>query len=132
MGYRLPLPTSDSVYVVVEHRNHMGVMTPAPVSLTGGVLAHDFRITNSYDGGNGTGSGQKEITSSVWAMYAGDADQFDAPSYDIKGNDKALWALQNGNFSMYTQTDFNMDGDVNGADKGMWENNNGTFSAVPR
>lgn len=120
-----------TLYVVVEHRGHMGAMSAKSVEIEGGTFTYDFRIENSYDA-NGTGSGQKEIAPGVWAMYTGDTDQNDFPSYDINGSDKDIWAEQNGRFNVYTTADCNLDGDVTGADKTGWIDNNGRFSVVQR
>jgi len=65
-------------------------------------------------------------------MYAGDADQFDFPSYDIQGTDKAIWFDNNGIFDYYFSPDFNLDGDINGQDKSLWFDNNGISSRVPK
>jgi len=120
----------DSVYAVVEHRNHIGIMTPNRVEIINGVLTHDFRTSESYR--DPTGFGQKQLSTGEWAMYAGDVDQSDFPSFDIKGTDKAEWILDNGVFDQYLNTDFDLNGDVNGADKLLWFENNGISSRVPK
>jgi len=119
------------LYVVVEHRSHMGIMTANPVTMTDNRLRYNFTQMNTYTG-NDTGAGQKEILPGIWAMFAGDADQSDFPSYDIKGDDKIGWLELNGSFDMYVPHDFNFDGDINGADKAIWELNNGTSGRVPK
>ena len=124
------VPQTD-VYVVVEHRSHMGIMTANPVTITGNALSYNFTQTNTYNG-NGTGAGQKEILPGFWVMFAGDADQSDFPSYDINGDDKAGWFELNGSFDMYVPYDFNLDGDISGADKALWESNNGISGRVPK
>lgn len=122
---------SDNAYfIVVEHRNHVGVMSPAKVPIINRMLQWDFTSKDSYNIG---ASGQKELTQGVWSMFAGDADQItDVVSYDINGSDKNLWTIDNGKFDIYLNTDFNLDGDVNGADRLLWEFNNGVFSSVPK
>ncbi len=120
----------DSVYVVIEHRNHMGVMSPSAVPIIDGVLNYDFRTTDSYK--DLTSYGQKQLPDGNWCMYAGDGDQSDFPSYDIKGFDKAIWFPENGLFEQYSASDFNLDGDVNGGDKAFWDGNNGVSSRVPK
>ncbi len=121
---------SDSVYVVIEHRNHMGIMTPTPVELFNNQFSYDFRIQNSY---SETALGQKEIFPGIYAMYAGDGSQLgDNPSFQINGSDKIQWTIWNGSFGVYREDDFNLDGDVNGADKSIWHINNGVYSSVPR
>jgi len=124
------LPAPDTaLHIVVEHRNHLGIMSAAPVNYIGDIMYYDFRTTNSY---TGTGSGQKEITSGVWTMYAGDGNQFDAPGYDINANDKIFWSNNNGFFNIYSAADYNLNGDISGGDKSYWQPNNGIFSVVPR
>ncbi len=120
----------DSVYVVIEHRNHMGIMTPQKIPVINNSLSWDFRFSDSYK--DVTSVGQKEILPGVWAMFAGDADQSDFPSFDIKGTDKTLWLNNNGIFQQYMIPDFDLNGDVNGADKALWFENNGVSSRVPK
>jgi len=67
-----------------------------------------------------------------WVMFAGDADQSDFPSFDIKGTDKTIWFDNNGIFDYYFSPDFNLDGDINGQDKSLWFENNGISSRVPK
>lgn len=124
------LSEQDSVYVVIEHRNHMGVMSPTAVNITNDVLIHDFRAGDSYK--DATSFGQKQFDSGEWGMYAGDGDQSDVPSYDLNGNDKTIWLMDNGVFNIYMNIDYNLDGDVNGADKVLWSENNGFSSRVPK
>ncbi len=119
-----------NVFVVVEHRNHMGIMNQNAITLNGDKLEYDFRTQNSFVAIGGVGS--KEIQPGVWAMYGADGDQSDFPSYDIKGSDKIVWRTDNGFFDQYTQGDFDLNGDVNGKDKFLWEENNGLNSRVPR
>ncbi len=120
----------ETPYVVVEHRNHMGIMSATPVPTIGGQLIYDFRIINSYAIG---GSGQKILGQNQWGMIAADGEQrTDILSYDINADDKALWRDANGNFFQYHPTDFDLNGDVNSADNVLWFDNNGLFSGVPK
>jgi len=117
-------------YIVIEHRNHLPVMTPTAVNVNGNTLTYDFKAGNSY---TGSGIGQKEISPGIWVMLAGNGDQFsDVAGYEVTGADKALWQNQNGYFNVYNPTDFNMDSDVNGTDRIIWGVNNGIFSDVPK
>ncbi len=125
------LKTTDpgQVYILVEHRNHMGVMTQDPVMVSNGTLVWDFTTQDSYK--TITGFGSKQIGQGVYAMFAGDNDQLnDVISYDITGLDKIIWTQQNGNFDQYMSSDYNMNGDTNGSDKILWDNNNGISSRV--
>ncbi len=119
-----------SYYIVAQHRNHMAAMSPIKVSPINRQLTWDFTASNGYNAG---GNGQKEITTDVWAMYAGDCNQIDdVVSYDINGKDKSSWLLDNGKFGVYLSSDINMNGDVNGADKAAWLLNNGVFGSIPK
>ncbi len=130
-----PLETTHPgpFYVVVEHRNHMGIMTPQPVTVVNKEIIYDFTAQDSYRDAAGTGVGQKEIAPGVWVMLSGDMAQTnDVVSYDITGADKIIWTDGNGNFDSYRYSDANLDGDTNGSDKIYWEINNGKSSRVPR
>ncbi len=123
--------TPGPYYIVIEHRNHMGVMSPNPVELINGVVSYDFTISDSYK--NITSFGQKQLDTGEWVMYGGDGNQvIDQVSYDINGSDKGIWGDDNGKFNIYKAADYNMDGEVNGADKGIWFDNAGVSSRVPK
>jgi len=121
---------ASPLYIVVEHRNHIGIMTPQPVDVINNTLTYDFRLADSYR--DPTSFGQKQTPTGEWTMYAGDADQSDFPSYDIQGTDKTIWFDNNGVFDYYLSPDFNLDGDINGQDKSLWFGNNGISSRVPK
>jgi len=123
-------PPLSSTYIVLEHRNHMGVMTPQAIGVNNGYLFYDFRIGDSYR--DATSFGQKLMFNGTWCLYAGDSNQNDVPSFDINGTDKSIWFDNNGIFDNYISPDFNLDGDVNGQDKAIWEGNNGISSRVPK
>ncbi len=120
----------DSVYILIEHRNHMGIMTPQKIPVINKSLSWNFGTSDSYK--DATSFGQKEILPGTWAMFAGDADQSDFPSFDIKGTDKTIWLDNNGIFQQYMIPDFDLNGDINGADKALWFENNGVSSRVPK
>ncbi len=127
----LPDTGLDSVYVVIEHRNHVAVMTPDKIPVNNYRLFHDFRSTDSYK--DPTSFGQWEILPGVWGMIAGDGSQEnDLQSYDVGGADKIIWEQMNGRFDEYLPADYNMDGEVNGGDKSIWVPNNGISSRVPK
>lgn len=135
----LPLELGvDSVYIVIEHRNHLGVMSRNYVHIENESLHYDFRIQNSYQGPSGSGSGQVFLGENgnddqVWLMFAGDGDQMaDIQSYEISGFDKIIWFNDNGRFGLYLPSDYNLDGDVSLPDKIYWNRNNGISSRVPK
>ncbi len=125
-----PESLGSSFYVVVEHRNHIGIMTPTAIDVSQGIISYDFRSGDSYTNG---GRGQKEIAPGIWAMFAGDGDQLkDLLGYDINGIDNASWLPVNGSFNIYGFADYNQDGDVSGLDKILWSVNNGIYSSLER
>ncbi len=118
-------------YIVIEHRNHVGVMSDQLVEIVEYGLTYDFRVRESYK--NSTTYGQKQIIPGVFCMIAGDGDQAsDFPSYDITGEDKIVFTKENGKFDLYLPADYSMDGDVSGVDKILWTENNGIHSSVPK
>jgi hypothetical protein len=133
----------QSLYIVIEHRNHLMVMSPDPVSIVDGTLHWNFRTSDSYrqedPPGSGTyiGFGQKEILPGVYAMYAGNGEQtgINPPNEDdtkINANDMLYWESQNNIFGRYLNGDYNMDANCNFDDLIIWEYNNGKFSSVVR
>jgi hypothetical protein len=122
----------EAYYVVIQHRNHLPVMSHEPIPITNDTLHYDFRINQSYTAL--FGFGQKEIEPGKYAMYAGNGDQILAPESpkDINTNDITLWALDNGKHSGYYFQDYDMNGDVNVHDKALWLLNNGVFTDVDR
>ncbi len=122
--------TSEPMYVMIQHRNHIAAMTPQPILITNNTLTYDFRASDSYR--ISTSVGQRQMPNGTWAMLAGDCDQSDTEGYDITGQDKVIWAEFNGSFAQYLPADLNLDGDVTGADKILWGINNGNSSVLPK
>jgi len=126
-------PAITSYYIVVEHRNHLPVMTPTIRQISNNELVYDFTVQNSF---SVTGAGQKQLDNGKWAAFAGNVLQIstgiDINEHrdDITGQDKAEWLIDNGVFDIYLLGDMNLDGDVNGQDKTLWFENNGTSSRV--
>ena len=123
---------SGSYYIVIQHRNHLPVMSPTAITPINGFISYDFTTQNSWAIG---GFGQKQDQNNTWMMFAGNAEQHDSGTpfqqRDINGPDKIEWSRQNGVFSRYEMADINMNGDVTGDDKIIWSNNNGIHSAIP-
>lgn len=126
-----PSTNAVSMYVLVEHRNHMGIMTPQIINTDDCLLQYDFSDEDSYTLSDDLGFGQTSIVPGMWMMHTGDGDQSsDQISYDITGFDKGIWKALNGTPYIYSNADYNMDGDINGNDKGVWQDNNGKASRV--
>ena len=50
---------ASPLYIVIEHRNHIGIMSPQPVDVIGSTLTYDFRWSDSYR--DPTSFGQKQL-----------------------------------------------------------------------
>lgn len=125
------LPVTGTYYALVEHRNHIGVMSPSALSIVNGKIAFDFTAANSYVLMNPPSFGQK-LVNGKWMMYAGDGKKNTQTSnYDINFNDSQLWKIESGLFDQYRLGDFNLDADVNFQDQTLWKANNGKYSGVP-
>ncbi len=128
-SFNVSIPSGlSSVYVMVEHRNHLPIITDQPVPIVNETLTFDFTQTPGY---SGTGSGQKRLGNN-WALFAGNGSQDGATGYDLNALDRSYWALTNGSFGLYHPADYNMDNDVSAGDRILWGINNGTFSGVTK
>jgi hypothetical protein len=115
-------------YVVVWHRNHLGILSStSPLLGTGDIYYYDFStaLTQAYS--ITSGDGYKSIGTGVYGMAGGDANG----DGTIDNADKALWAGQAGTKG-YKATDFDLDTQVNNIDKNevLIENQN-LSSQVP-
>ncbi len=124
-------------YVVVEHRNHLIVMSHVAVPVANGKVTYDFRIQQSYVDdplGFGAFSRQKQILPGKYAMFGGNGQQSmnQNSDTDITFDDRIFWELGNGVFAKYRNSDYNLNGDTNFNDRILWEFNNGKFTSVPR
>jgi large repetitive protein len=123
------LPTG-SYYVVIEHRNHMGVMSHVKVPLSASKITYDFTAQQSYQLTNPPSFGQKAI-GTKFVMYAADGSKATVnDNYDINFKDSQLWKVLSGNFDIYLLSDFNLDADSNFMDNSLWKTNSGRYSGV--
>jgi hypothetical protein len=126
----------DAFFIVIEHRNHLIVMSDTAISIENFTLTYDFRFTQSYHGYTYAeqGRGQKEIKKGIYAMYAGNGDQTKEvySDTDINFDDNVFWGWYNCSTGHYRKGDYNMNGDCNYDDRTIWEYNNGIYSFVPR
>ncbi len=118
-----------SYFVVLEHRNHLPVMSPTVLPVSNNEINYNFSAADSYT--TGLGFGQINV-GSIWMLYSGNGYQLNPIGHEIIGEDIIQWNQDNGLFDTYNQSDFNLNGDVNASDKILWSYNNGIFSAVPR
>jgi uncharacterized repeat protein (TIGR01451 family) len=128
---------AESFYVVIEHRNHLIVMSNAAVPVANGRLTYDFRNKQSYlhdPLSVGTYFAQTEVFPGVFAMHAGNGEQAFSVNDDVDINaaDIAKWINNGAQQRTYNILDFNMDGEVSSLDFDLWERNATKFSSVPR
>ncbi len=123
---------NSTYYVVIEHRNHLIVMSHIPVPVVGGKITYNFKNQQSYRTAP-IFAGQKEILPGVFAMYAGNGQQVTGTSIrDINFDDRTYWELQNGTTGSYKIGDYNLNADCKFNDRVTWEFNLGKFTSVPR
>jgi hypothetical protein len=126
------LVEGNSFYAVLEHRNHLGVMSATPVTIKNQQLSYDFTTQDSYKTTNPPSYGEKKI-GERFVMFAVDAYKAsNSQNYDINSYDFQVWKNENGVFNRYTTGDVNLDGEVNATDIAFWRKNNGIYSKVPR
>jgi hypothetical protein len=114
----------SNLFVVVWHRNHLGIMSAFPLTATGGMYSYDF--TNEID--QAYNSGQKNLGGGYYGMISADA----LPDGTVNFLDKSVWQDQAGSGG-YHSADLNLDGQVNNPDKNdQWNENKGASSSVPQ
>ncbi|NOX48724.1 MAG: hypothetical protein GXO89_17280 [Chlorobi bacterium] len=116
---------TENLYVIVYHRNHLGVMSASALNGFGGTYAYDFTnaLSKAYF------DGQKDLGGGNFGMTGGDSDG----NGTVDGNDKDVnWNSNAGN-SGYFGSDLNLDSQVDNVDKnGVWDGNNGSAATVPQ
>jgi hypothetical protein len=118
--------SAGNYFVVVRHRNHLGVMSAAPVAIGQQSQLYDFSTgTTQYYGGDAY-----KISNNIYAMYSGDVN---ADGY-VTGTDYNILTvdLSNG-VSGYVMTDLNFDTYVTGTDYNILTTNlkDGVSSKIP-
>ena len=116
---------TESLFVVVWHRNHVGIISANALNRTGNVYSYDFSLSEMQVlGGN---IGYKQIVSGTWGMAGGDADA----NGTVENADKTIW-LQNAGTAGYNASDYNMDIQINNNDKNdIWFKSIGKDSRIP-
>lgn len=116
----------DNVYVVVWHRNHLGIISAYPLTQTKGTLSYDFTTgpNKTYGGADAV----KELAPGIWGMISGDSDG----NGMIDDSDKtSAWSLQAGT-ALYSGCDLNMDFQIDNLDKNdIWMSNLNYHSFIP-
>ncbi|NND71249.1 MAG: hypothetical protein HKN43_06700 [Rhodothermales bacterium] len=116
-------PAGD-YYVVVRQRNHLAVMSAAPITMDATTPAlYDFSTAQSQAFGTNP---MIEIETGVFGMYSGDADG----STGVTATDNTAWLAENGTAG-YLTSDFDLSGGATATDNTIWLGNNGISDTIP-
>jgi hypothetical protein len=121
-----PLSISQNLFVVIWHRNHLGIMSAIPLVKTNNLYTCDFSTdaVKVYGGPDG----YVQLEAGVWGMVGGDGNADGNVNYNDKNN---FWSLFVGS-SGYIKGDYSMNGQINNPDKNdIWLNNQTKTSQVP-
>ena len=120
-------PIVNELYLVVFHRNHLGVMSSLPIDQSGD-SAYSYNFTNRPTRVYGGSAAQKEISNDIWGMLGGDGDGNGIININDKTN---VWSSQTGEHG-YFSGDFNLDAEVTNKDKNdIIIPNNNLHSQIP-
>jgi hypothetical protein len=99
----------DDYYLVVKHRNHLGVMSSTPVALSGSTTVIDFTtdLSNIYGGINGTAI----LEDGKLGLFSGDFNH----NGQVQNTDYATMVLTLGTAG-YLPGDFDLNGQVQNTD----------------
>ena len=113
---------SHQLYVVILHRNHLGVLSANPLLQDNGIYTYNFTtgISQAYN------SGQKNVNGKA-VLFGGDANS----DGQINQADMTVWKSQAGSIG-YKSADFDMNSQVDNKDKNQkLIHNFGEESQVP-
>ncbi|MEZ5195953.1 MAG: lamin tail domain-containing protein [Bacteroidales bacterium] len=115
---------SQQLFVVIQHRNHIEIISENGLSESAGVYSYDFTFSQLQ----AHNDGQIEIAPGVWGMIAADSD---ASGFIDDADKDPLWDNQTGTAG-YLESDSNLDTQINNQDKNdFWFPNQGSGSQVP-
>lgn len=117
---------TDSIFVLVWHRNHLGIISAYPVTESAGLYSYDFTI--SSDQALGGSLAEKDMGSGVYGMIAGDTDA----NGIIEDTDKTITWVSDAGKTGYLSSDADLDGQADNPDKNdLWLENLSSESQVP-
>ena len=110
-------------FVVLNHRNHLGILSANDLSYSGWKYIYDFTLGSDQ----AHNSGQKDLGSGIYGLIGGDANS----DGEVNTADKTVWHGQAGT-SGYKSADLNMNGQADNPDKNnLWLYNINSQSQVP-
>ncbi len=127
-GYSMPefdFEVNDNLFVVVWHRNHLGIMSSVALTRIGSTYSYNFTIVGTQAYGT---DAEKELATGIWGMYAADGNA-DGTVDNLDNTE--IWMIEAG-LSGYYFGDFNLDEQVTNIDKNDYLMlNRGKSSFVP-
>lgn len=106
----------DGTYhLAVFHRNHLAVVSAAPIPTDSPNFQYDF----TAGGHKVLGDHQLKMAGQIWTMRSGDADH----NHIVNNQDYNLWKTQQGQSAHYDTYDLNADGQIDANDFQLWRGN---------
>jgi len=126
-----PMPAIENTsdyYILVQHRNHLGILSPSFVDIEcgGTILRWDFTTSDSYKPAFRVG--QKQIEPGIWGMFGANGEQVTSIA-TINSPDRTRWRSQQG-MTGYLKGDYDLNRSVNSADETVWKINQNKTSGV--
>ncbi len=120
-----PCAEPESYYVVINHRNHLSIISEMPVALTFAPITLDFTSSATPVLG-ATPRIQVDAANGIYALWTADSE----PNGQVNAADRSnVWNERNS--IGYKGSDFTLDGQVDAADRSKAWNNRNKFSYVP-
>jgi len=119
----------DNYYVLVQHRTHLGVLSPVAATYSCGsqVINWDFTTSNSYE--PVFRYGQKLVEPGIWAMHAANGEQTTSIAA-ISSTDRTIWKAFQNEYG-YNIGDYNMSAFTESAgDESLWKLNQNRTSGI--
>jgi len=115
---------TQQLFVVLKHRNHLGILSASSLNEFGGIYYYDFTTPSGQAYGT---DAQKSLGGGVYGLYGGDGNA----DGDVNTDDKSIWTIQAGTQG-YKSADFDMNGQVSNSDKNdKWIINTGKSLQIP-
>jgi hypothetical protein len=119
---------TNSLYVVIWTRNHLGIISANPLVDVGGLYTYDFSSGSGQVYGGTTTQKQLSTSPAIWGLITGDGN---GTGLIAPGDKTNVWSLQAGEYG-YLESDYNLDGQADNVDKDdYWLPNNGAYSLIP-
>jgi len=114
---------TNNLYVIIWHRNHIGIMSSGALQGAGGIYTWDFttQLSKAYL------DGQKQLVTGIYGMIGGDVDA--SGNISVQDIDPG-WSANAGEHG-YLMGDINLNGQVNNPDKNdIWDINMGSSAPL--